>query len=294
VSRFFENTTVSRSLVRVESKDKPCIYFHCRVSCFDDHTLYPATQCNTLQHTATHCNTLQHTATHCNSLQQTAGLCHTKQHTAHTNSTLHTHHWPFCLGRCICCNTVHKVWRTATQCTNCGALLHTAQTAAHCNILHIHSTQESSWKQVFYLICTIHSDLTFFPDLYHYHVSRGRYALVSSGRVRHPISKMLFVRIGQTFWERAVYCNTLQHITNYCSTLQHTVHPSLAYFFGNALYTATRCNTLQHAATHCNTLHTLYWHIFLRTCCIHFFPATLEDKKLIPEVFGQFRETIVD
>jgi len=27
---------------------------------------YPATYCNTLQHSATHCNTLQHTAAHCN------------------------------------------------------------------------------------------------------------------------------------------------------------------------------------------------------------------------------------
>ena len=33
---------------------------------------YPATRCNTLQHTATRCNTLQHTETHCNTLQHTA------------------------------------------------------------------------------------------------------------------------------------------------------------------------------------------------------------------------------
>ena len=33
---------------------------------------FPATHCNTLQHTATHCNTLQHTATHCNTLQHIA------------------------------------------------------------------------------------------------------------------------------------------------------------------------------------------------------------------------------
>ena len=47
---------------------------------------------------------------------------------------------------------------------------------------------------VFCLICTINSKLKCFPALYHSHVSRGQFALVSSGRVWPPLdSKKLFV-----------------------------------------------------------------------------------------------------
>jgi len=42
--------------------------------------IFPATRCNTLQHTATHCNTLQHTATHCTTLHHTATHCNTLPH----------------------------------------------------------------------------------------------------------------------------------------------------------------------------------------------------------------------
>ena len=231
-----------------------------------------AVSCNTVQHTATHCNTLQHTATHCNSLQQTAGLCHTKQHTAHTNSTLHTHHWPFCLGRCICCNTVHKVWRTATQCTNCGALLHTAQTAAHCNILHIHSTQESSWKQVFYPICAINSDLTF--DLYHslrpdvlsWFVPLPREPGSICASFQWTGSTPNFQDALRADWPNFLgTCCILQHTATHYKLLQHTATyrtPIIGLFFWER---AVYCNTLQHAATCCNTLRHAATHCTLFT-----------------------------
>jgi len=48
---------------------------------------------------------------------------------------------------------------------------------------------------LFCLICTINSELNYFLDLHHEWMSRGRYLLVSSGWVRHPLdSKKLFVR----------------------------------------------------------------------------------------------------
>jgi len=76
-------------------------------------------------------------------------------------------------------------------------------------------------------------------------VSRGRYALVSGGRVRHPLdSKNLFVRhrlmSGEVWFYAATHCNTLQHTATHCNTLSH---PQL-----------TRCNTLQHATSCCNML----------------------------------------
>jgi len=40
---------------------------------------------------------------------------------------------------------------------------------------------------LFCSICTINSELNYFPDLYHSLTSRGRYALDFSGRGRHPL-----------------------------------------------------------------------------------------------------------
>jgi len=69
-------------------------------------------------------------------------------------------------------------------------------------IVHIqrYAPQEASWWWVFDPIYTLLFDLyhqlrtTVLSDVYHYWVSRGRYLLVSSGRVRRPLdSKKLFV-----------------------------------------------------------------------------------------------------
>jgi len=55
---------------------------------------------------------------------------------------------------------------------------------------------------VFSLICTIHSEITIFPDLYRSHVIRGRCVLVSSGWVRHPLdSKKLSFTLWMTLRE---------------------------------------------------------------------------------------------
>jgi len=54
----------------------------------------------------------------------------------------------------------------------------------------LHTTPEASWMQGFYpgtRICTINSELMSIPDLYHRHMSQGRYALFSNGQVRHPL-----------------------------------------------------------------------------------------------------------
>jgi len=57
----------------------------------------------------------------------------------------------------------------------------------------VHTAQEAYKKRgfdpytIFSLICTINSEPNYFPDLYHEWVSRGRYSLGSSGRVRNPL-----------------------------------------------------------------------------------------------------------
>jgi len=79
--------------------------------------VYPASHCNTPQHTTTHYNiysTLQHTVTHCNTLRHTATLCNTLQHMEDQ---------PFYLQRTTSKQPLSTLQHTATH---CNTLQHTA------------------------------------------------------------------------------------------------------------------------------------------------------------------------
>jgi len=55
-------------------------------------------------------------------------------------------------------------------------------------------------------ICTINPELKFISDLYHQHVSWGRYVLVSSGRVRHPLDSKIFFARSRLATSFTLYC----------------------------------------------------------------------------------------